>query len=359
MKKRFLLASAAALIMAANVSAQTDITPSRYKFSNQEVGLYQIDYVNAGANPANALPAVVENFNNGFVMLAGAPPIYTGIDSDGAKTVQSGLNIVDLGGTVGKVLCWKGADCTYDKGIAMNSDFTDIRWFNLNFYTDPANTPYAAKFGEGDDAIEKAKIRVRLVFSYTQNVLNNNTLFKMYASTYSNDVVPKGDADGNGNHTNFRSSDFCLLDEDGDPGVDRDENMVYDPTRWMIYEFDTWAAAETGVPTRLKMEMQVDELKTGVLFIKELSFTTDITGEPVRREYVTYTPDAPDNIVSQILDKVLYSLDGDAVTFFEDAVIYTVSGAKIANVRANNAIRLDKGFYVAKVGQKSVKIAVK
>ena len=42
-------------------------------------------------------------------MLAGAPPIYTGIDSDGAKTVQSGLNIVDLGGTVGKVLCWKGA----------------------------------------------------------------------------------------------------------------------------------------------------------------------------------------------------------------------------------------------------------
>ena len=81
--------------MAANVSAQTDITPSRYKFSNQEVGLYQIDYVNAGANPANALPAVVENFNNGFVMLAGAPPIYTGIDSDGAKTVQSGLNIFD------------------------------------------------------------------------------------------------------------------------------------------------------------------------------------------------------------------------------------------------------------------------
>ena len=45
MKKRFLLASAAALIMAGNVSAQTDITPSRYKFSNQEVGLYQIDYV--------------------------------------------------------------------------------------------------------------------------------------------------------------------------------------------------------------------------------------------------------------------------------------------------------------------------
>ncbi len=359
MKKIFLLVVATASMMVGGVSAQTDITPSRYKFSNQEIGVYTIDYVNPGANPVNALPAVVEGFNNGFVMLAGAPPVYTGIDSDAARTVQSGLNIVDLGGTVGKVLCWKGADCTYDKGIAMNSDFTDIRWFNLNFYTDPKTTPYAAQFGEGDAAIEKAKIRVRMVFSYTQNVLNTNTLFKMYASTYSNDVVPKGDADGAGNHTNFRSSDFCLLDEEGDPVVDKDENMIYDPTRWMVYEFDTWAAAETGVPTRLKMEMQVDELKTGVLFIKELSFTTNITGEPVKREYVTFTPDSGSNIMSQMLDENVYSLEGNTVTFVEDAAIYAISGAKIADAKANDPVALNKGFYVAQVGQRTVKIAVK
>ena len=42
MRKKILLV-AAAFVMTANVMAQTDITPARYVFANQEVGTYLYD----------------------------------------------------------------------------------------------------------------------------------------------------------------------------------------------------------------------------------------------------------------------------------------------------------------------------
>ena len=64
--KRGLLFSAVMLMMAASTMAQTDVTPSRYKFAEQSVGQYTFDYVNPGANPPASLAAVTENWNNGF-----------------------------------------------------------------------------------------------------------------------------------------------------------------------------------------------------------------------------------------------------------------------------------------------------
>ena len=47
MRKKILLV-AAAFVMTANVMAQTDITPARYVFANQEVGTYLYDEAMAG-----------------------------------------------------------------------------------------------------------------------------------------------------------------------------------------------------------------------------------------------------------------------------------------------------------------------
>lgn len=329
-------------MMAASAMAQVDVTPSRYVFTEQPTGQFTFDYVNPGANPPASLAAVLENWNNGFFMLAGAPPHYTGPDADATKALQAGFNIVDMGGTVGKVLCFRGTNSTYDVGTPATSV---PGWFNLNFYSDPDKTPISTDGGVTN------KIRVRLVFSISQNTISETaSLLKFYCSTYSNNVQGE-------QHTNFCSGDFMKLDEDGDPEVNEDEVYFYDPTRWMVYEFDTWVPEKSGAPTRLKIEMPAQADYT-VLF-KEIKFMTEPSGDPIQRTYESYTPSATGLEVLQRNDKVLYMIDGDNITFVDKAEVYTVSGTKVAEAVANEPIVLNKGFYVAKVGQKATKIVIK
>lgn len=340
--KRGLLFSAAMLMMAASTMAQTDVTPSRYKFAEQSVGQYTFDYVNPGANPPASLAAVTENWNNGFFMLAGAPPHYTGPNAEATQKLQAGFNIVDMGGTVGKVLCFRGTNSTYEVGTPATAV---PGWFNLNFYSDPDNTPISSDKGQTN------KIRVRLVFSIYQNTISETaSLLKFYCSTATNNI--QGDQ-----HTNFCSGDFMALDEDGDPDVNEDELYYYDPTRWMVYEFDTWVPEVAGAPTRLKIEMPAQADYT-VLF-KEIKFMTDVTGDPIQRKYESYTPSPTGIETLQKNNEALYVMDGDNIIFVDKAEVYSVSGAKVAKVIANEPITLNRGFYVAKVGQKTTKIVVK
>ena len=219
-------------------------------------------------------------------------------------------------------------------------------WFNLNFYTDPANTPISADKGETN------KIRVRLVFSIYQNEISETaSLLKFYGSTYANSVL-------GAQHTNFCSGDFMKLDEEGDPELNENEKYFYDPTRWMIYEFDTWVGDKAGAPTRLKIEFPAQGDFT--LLVKEVKFMTDVTGDPIQRKYESYTS-GPITGISELQknDEVLYRMDGNNVTFVDNAEVYTISGAKVVEAAANEPVALSKGFYVAKVGQKATKLVIK
>lgn len=341
--KRGLLFSAAILMVAASAMSQTDITPSRYVFANQPVGVYAFDEAVPGANPSNALPVVVEKWHDGFFMLAGAAVAYTSLDAKATKDLQAGVNIVDMGGTIGKVLCVRGNSSKYDVGTPMAAA---PNWFNLNFYTDPDNTPISSDKGETN------KIRVRLVFSIYQNEISETaSLLKFYGSTYANSVL-------GGQHTNFCSGDFMKLDEEGDPELNENEKYFYDPTRWMIYEFDTWVGDKAGAPTRLKIEIPGQGDFT--LLVKELKFMTDVTGDPIQRKYESYAS-GPVTGISELQknDEVLYRVDGNNVTFVNNAEVYTISGAKVVEAAANEPVALSKGFYVAKVGQKATKLVIK
>lgn len=344
MKKKLLYAISALLLSGNMMAQEVDITPSRYKFANQQVGPFTIDYVNPGSNPPAALAPVVSNFNNGYLLLAGGPAIFTGNGCSAGNAVQAGANIIDLGGTVGKVLCVNGASSNYKNGPKMTSGVNVGTWFNLNFYADKNTTPL------------RQKIRVRLVFSIFGNVIDQtNSLMSFYCSTYSNNVNPAND---NTAHTLFRSYDFCKRYEDdpNEPEVDENGNAFYDPTRWMLYEFDTEVPEESGNPTRLKLELKYAIPTTAYLF-KEISFVTNPTGDPQKRIIQTLTPGTA-SAISKV-ELLPYTIDGNNVTFAENADVYTISGSLVKSAEANKSITLNKGFYIAKTGNKSVKISMR
>ncbi|MDE6303862.1 MAG: hypothetical protein K2M01_03465, partial [Paramuribaculum sp.] len=53
------------------------------------------------------------------------------------------------------------------------------------------------------------------------------------------------------------------------------------------------------------------------------------------------------------------TVNGNTVSFTENAEVYAVSGAKVAAVAAGESVELAAGFYVAAANGKSVKFAVK
>lgn len=345
--KRGLLFSAAVLMIAASAMAQTDITPARYKFASQPVGPYVFDYLHTGGSNPGAVDfqAVRDGFPEGCFMIGGAKVTYTSMDVAATKALQAGINIVDLGGSVGKVFCFRGNDSKHEVG---NPTTETPNWFNLNFFTDPAHTPISA------DAGATNKIRVRIVYSAYSNVIKfGNSTNTFYCSTAGNNVVPTGD---NGKHL-ILPEDFAARDEDGDFDVDENENYYYDPSRWAVYEFDTWVPEEAGAPTRLKMEFPASGGYT--LFIKEIQFLTGVTGDPAKKEIVAYIPN-PTSVKEVLGDKqIFYVIDGNNVTFADNAEVYAISGAKVADAKADSPITLNKGFYVVKVGQKTAKLSIR
>lgn len=351
MKAKFLLLSAAALA-AFGASAQNDITPDRFKFANQPEGEFTINYFNAGANPANGWQTPIERSDAGFVLLAGAPA-KLGTSGETPTTnmgqsIQKLTTVVDLGGEVGKVLCIKGQSSNYENGAANIAD-ADIGWFNLNFYTPYSKTPVSLT---GDT---EKPIRMRLVFSIVHNnQTSTDEMFKMYSSTLANNPSPAvSEAPGL-----FNAGDFQQLDEEGNPVYDENWQVAYDPTKWMVYEFDCIVGTADGNPTRLKMEISNGIWAEGALLIKELKFLTDPVGEPIQREYLTLKP-GDDASVSDLLNDKAFNVSGNQVTFEAAGEVYGLNGVKVATAKAGETVQLNAGFYIVRANGVSSKLIVK
>lgn len=347
MKAKSLLLSAVALLTASGAYAQNDITPDRFKFANQPEGEYKIDYFVKTANPANGWQIPIDRSDDGFLMVAGAPagiPATEEIPSTNmGQSIQKLTTIVDLGGEVGKVLCMKGKSSKYEKG-AENIPDADIRWFNYNFYTPFTFTPISTS---EDD---QNPIRVRLVFSIVHNTqTSTDEMFKMYASTLANSPTPVNGL--------FSAADFQLLDEEGDPVVDDEWNAQYDPTKWMVYEFDFVVGTEAGNPARLKMEIANAIWAEGAILIKELKFMTEPVGDPIQREYVTYKPG--DASVADLLKDDAFTVSGDQVTFSAAGEVYGLNGMKVATAKAGETVQLNAGFYIVRANGESSKLIIK
>lgn len=345
MKAKSLLLSAVALLTASGAYAQNDITPDRFKFANQPEGEYKIDYFNSGANPPTGWQLPIDRSDAGFLVLAGAPAKLGQSEevatSNMGQSIQKLTTIVDLGGEVGKVLCVKGPKSGYENGAANIAD-ADIGWFNFNFYSPYSRTPISGE--------TEKPIRVRMVFSIVHNLQTSpDEMFKLSTQTLANNPT-----DGGGL---FSAGDFVLLDEEGEPAYDENFNVPYDPTKWMIYEFDCTVGTESGNPTRLKMEFANAIWVDGAVLIKEVKFLTEPVGDPIQREYVTYKPG--DASVADLLKDDAFTVSGDQVTFSAAGEVYGLNGMKVATAKAGETVQLNAGFYIVRANGESSKLIIK
>ena len=368
MKTKKLLFSAVISFLSLSAMGQEDITPSRYVFANQPVGQYAINATVAGANPAAGWTLPVDNFNNGYLAVAGGPAVFTSLTAVQPAAIQAGLNIVDLGGTVGKVLVMRGTNSTYNVGTPMGSGYAGA-WFNLNFYFDKSKTPtvkdYLDQGYSTADATLKATVRVRLVFSVAENTISatGSLLSKFYTSNWQNNTSP---ALAN-IPTPFPSDAFQATDAAGDPIPNDNGEAYYDPTKWMIYEFDTTVPEVSGNPNRLKIEI-LGTAGAGTLLIKEIKFTKNVTGSPITKQIVKYTLGSTGlKGVNATYEKLKIYTNGNEVNLLgvdagTKVNIFNVTGQIIKSFTTkseNESFDLASGIYIVKANNKVTKVTIR
>lgn len=342
MKKQLL--SVAAFLFAGSIFAQEDVdlTPSYYKFAEQPIGQYKIMNFFHKANPDMPPAQIVEeNYNNGALIVAGGQ--FAGNPNvTYAQDLQAGTSIVDLGGEVGKVMCVNGVNSKYNSVMGMNyAQCTgSLNWFNFNWFMNPENTPT-------DGTAEVPNIRVRVVLNIYANTLDEsaNIINSAYMMSAQNNPLPAGTNTAEG--VAITSGAFAETYEDGEPAEDENGNYIYDPTKWMVYEWDAYCAEE-GIPMRLKMEMNQGNLTNATVFFKEISFTKLAENpEPIlgtrKKTYVKYSVDP------QKVDASIEAVASESA----GAEYYNLSGMKM------NATDLTRGVYIVKRNGSVSKVIVK
>ncbi|MBR6455760.1 MAG: hypothetical protein IKS72_02350, partial [Prevotella sp.] len=309
--KKYLLFAVSAMF-AANVSAQgVDITPEGFKYSEMEVGPFRPDgyymganlqYVGRGQVPftnEDGTGILDELGRKGLFLFCGIAPSETAFETLKPEDFIAGMSIVDLGGEVGKVLAISGVNSKINE--AMQNAFegytgtlplatAEHSVWNLNWTSDPDNTPLT----DGTD-----NFRMRFVVNVFANEFSESKdiIAATYNSTAGRKVVPEN---VNTIAPHVKSGEFIALDEDGDPEVDAEGNSVWDPTKWLVYEFDTNAPTVEAIPIRMKMEIAAAEWHNATVFIKEIKFfqlsgederiPADANGCNYRKSYLTLTP---------------------------------------------------------------------
>lgn len=381
MKKLLLLASAALIGCGAMVAEEIDITPKNYHFNEAT----KLPIFNHGVHGANIqgitsdkdITAPIwenikgaEQYDNGLLVIGGGQ--YWNHANGYYYNVVNGLQLVDLGGEVGKVLAWVGADMDINdvlkKATGIDYNITaqctgGLNWGNLNFFTDPKNTPTASQ----------GFIRTTITYQVVSPVNNGsvaatNAVSNVQFKTNENGMTAWG-------NTPWNAPQNFGYDED-------EEEDVYDPTCWIEYTIegkcpDTETDPDTNQPVgnnyfpmRAVLNFPGDIAGNMAFFIKDISFTLVTEGEPehatgsgggaaliVKKTYNMGTPTALDDIT--VGKDFTLSVNGNTVTFSANAEVFSISGAKVANATATKGVTLSSGIYVARVGAKARKFVVK
>lgn len=366
MKKLLLIAAMAATVGAA--SAQTDVTPKNYHFNSAEKLNVFSSYQNGANIAAGGWESLklAEAFDEGLIVLSGNGIAEGGNNHAAAQDMEKAMQLVDLGGTVGKVFCYADFGCNVNEGLkaATGNNYNIYEcgvghpWVNLNFYLDPKNTPTTAQ----------GYMHVKITYNvYSKSFTDGTILGSVYAVTDQNGVRPV-QSDGNASTPFDHQKNFTE-----DP---MSEEMTYDPAKWIEYEWDIDCpesdAEMTYAPMRLKMNLGGNWNGAGqCIFIKDITIThiadteKDLTANSGVRSYkeVSYEMGKPATTavanVAAEAEALKVSVNGNAVCFNQDATVYTIAGVKAATAAATENVTLAPGFYVAAAGQQTVKFAVK
>lgn len=376
--KNLLLALAVAFGATATVWAdEVDITPSAYDYNT--VTSFSYGGTSTGANITAPVWTTVDGdntYNNGLVWVAGGQ--FASSSTTYYADLQTGTTLVDLGGTVGQVLAISGMSSTVNTALynnyGVNLDLPlaggGLNWFNIDWFSDPNNTP------SGDTNV----IHVRLTLNIYSNSPSEDYLVNTsYPMDNQNNVQPSGSGSNTAEGCGISTLSFCKwygedtgTYEEEDYDYDDDGNLIWNPERWMVYEFDcTMPESDDDgtayIPFRVKTEFNATTLQTSTIFIKSVEITYEAGGtvsyaSTRNRQWVYYTLSPSESGITSVTNdsnEVLYNVNGQNVTFVKDAQVYTTSGALVGTAQTGETITLGKGFYVANVGGKGVKFVVK
>ena len=377
MKQSLLLLSAAFVAFSGFAADEIDVTRAGYYFYKTGEMCAEAGGGYHGANiqisPDNQQFGANIFYNYGFdkmykdgLLVIGGGQYHN--DANGYyKNCKAGLQVVDLGGEVGPCLAFVVGDNKVVNEAVKDASGRDcgitaattggLNWFNFNFFTDPDKTPIAS-----DGAI-----RVRVVCNVfspaygTHNIVNT-----VHFKTQENGMK---NANGYGAIT---ANEF--FKKEVDPEDEDNTINVYDPTKWLVYEFvdmcpDKDEDKETGYsPMRIVFNLPGSLAAGTTLFIREISFWQvpdkavdedhPFEAAPETHEYITLNMGAPTTGISEVVaeETATVSVNGNTAVFNAPAVVYNLTGAQVAT---GTEATLAKGIYVARIGEKAVKFAVK
>lgn len=324
--RRNVLLSAVALMMAANVFAQEDVTPASFKFKDLSVGPVQM-YWGTGANPS------VAELNVAGSIVAGVAPANITTE----EAISSGLSIVDS--EFGHLLLLKGKDAPASVAGPASTGNLSMGWFNLAFVG-----PASAEGGNNYRVTFQMKLASSLAVG---------------AKKINLELVS-----GGGNNKLLGSKNEVLYTGD---------------TGW--WQFQVGAVTGTTDPFRARVGFDGQMMGESALYLYEITFVKNPEGDFVNTEG---TPNSDDSMHG--MDKPNGAEGGGSVGIgsMEDANapfvawdrhsiyvnnanngeevhIYNLVGQLVYSAEATPGfmeIPMASGAYIVKVGTKSTKVVL-
>lgn len=279
MKKTLLLGMGllSGLAMMAQVQG-TDITPANYLFNTaSEIPFYNefLDNVNIKAGSTNVFEEMgfAEFYQDGLWVLTSA-----GQNADQQDAFRAAWQLVDLGGEVGQVAFFGGKA----SGIVdvLKAEAPDMKWdditldeqatagWQMHWMMDPDKCPTGSE----------GYVHCRMVYNiYSADALQGRKVWQNIGiSTNANSLIGWNES---ANVPFLENACIKTYEDDGEPELGPDNKAIWDPTKWVVYEFDFTIpdADDSGqvyIPTRLRANaMNGNVWNDYAFFFKELSFT--------------------------------------------------------------------------------------
>jgi hypothetical protein len=367
--KKFLLLASAALMATSAFAESEDITPANYMYNTAKSTCVSPVYsVGANLNTFGTPIWKSTSFNgdnyydNGLIVLGGGE--FLDSSKNYYNNCKAGISLVDLGGEVGQVLCVNGSNSNFNEyftellGREINAPKQGaVSWYNINWFTDPKNTPTTEVDDNKNPVSNGTYIRVRMTFSiYSNGQPSTSNGLKMYMVGDQNNQMPVGDA--NGAYTTVAPAKFAAWDDDTkDYAYNDDEETEYDPTRWQVLEWDTWCLPtdKDGVeygPIRLKCEVTTGVMANATLLVKSLEFIKNdvaTTTDPILKDRKwTVTTLKPGAINTGAVNSITVADNENAPVEY-----FNLNGVQV------NGNNLSNGLYIRRQGSKVEKVVIK
>lgn len=339
-----LMACATTTLMAQAI----DITPAKFKFASQPVGKFVYDGVPTKSYETNA-PAKMQSAisaDGGYSYLMGWGNFFAvnGVDKGNTSYMREMSNIIDLGGEVGKVLCFKGHACSDDVfayGIKPDASLLtgDLEWPSIAFYL--GNTIKGEAFAKQD-----YKARVSITWRL---------------------AIPEEEYSDETDAFTFRINDFSINTKPFVGIGDQISALSYETEMadtWCTQEADfNFYGDEEQIPLLIKFSFG-KYTTMGALLIKELKVTLNPEGEPVTLKHQTLMMNPTSITEVTEGEKHDFHIDGNCIVMNniagENVALYNIQGAYVKAIKATQSTETlivdKKGVYVLQIGNKNYKV---